>query len=236
MHEYIDENSKILTNECPGYGLQKISRLKSQCENMNFSEQIRYNRLFKQVVNKGGESAINYIKRFNNAKALEISVGNGYYEYNLIHTFLDNFQKFGKYYAQIAIYQVELRRQEKFINEKLFSLSDLKIDYLNLENSVRNNERERIFLNQGAVTVEVNTQPRNDLSNREKKKAIKNHTSIHATQIISIMNVTVGNQMRASYVDWKIILSQIFRNQKLRIRKFTGTIKIQKLVRIDRRK
>ena len=78
LHEYIDENSKILTNECPGYGLQKISRLKSQCENMNFSEQIRYNRLFKQVVNKGGESAINYIKRFNNAKALEISVGNSY--------------------------------------------------------------------------------------------------------------------------------------------------------------
>ena len=39
---------------------------------MNFSDQNRYNRMFQQVVHKGGKSIINYIKRFKNAKALEI--------------------------------------------------------------------------------------------------------------------------------------------------------------------
>ena len=46
----------------------------------------------------------------------------------------------------------------------------------------------------------------------------------------------VRNQIRASDVDWKIILSQIFQNQTLRIRNFTGTRKSLKLVRIDQRK
>ena len=46
----------------------------------------------------------------------------------------------------------------------------------------------------------------------------------------------VRNQIRASDVDWKIILSQIFQNQTLWIRNFTGTRKSLKLVRIDQRK
>ena len=46
------------------------------------------------------------------------------------------------------------------------------------------------------------------------------------------MNVTVRNQIPASDVDPRIISLQIFRDWKLQTRKFTGTPKIRKLVRI----
>ena len=49
----------------------------------------------------------------------------------------------------------------------------MQIDYLNLENSVKIH-RQNILLNKGAVTVEVHTQLRNTLSNREIKMAIIN--------------------------------------------------------------
>ena len=58
--------------------------------------------MFQKVVHKGRESAINYIKIFQNAKALGIAVGNSYSEYQLMHTFLGNFQQGVKYYAKIA--------------------------------------------------------------------------------------------------------------------------------------
>ena len=90
LHAYIDE---ILIQDYPGDEVQTISRLQSQCAKMTFSDQIRYNRLFRKVIYKGGESEINYIKTFKNAKDLEISVGNSYSQDQLMHTFLDNFQK-----------------------------------------------------------------------------------------------------------------------------------------------
>ena len=52
----------------------------------DFSDKSRYNRLFHQVVHKGGNSEINYINRLKNAKVLAISVGNTYSEAQLIHT------------------------------------------------------------------------------------------------------------------------------------------------------
>ena len=54
---------------------------------MTFAEQNRYNRLFKQVIHKGGKPVINFIKIFQNAKALAISVRNSYSEDQLMHTF-----------------------------------------------------------------------------------------------------------------------------------------------------
>ena len=60
------------------------------------------------------------------------------------------------------------------MNQKSLSISDLKIEYFNLDNSVRNNARD-FFLNQGAVTVKVHTQIRIALSTIEKKKAVINH-------------------------------------------------------------
>ena len=93
FHAYIDTLSQILIGEYTGDGVQAISRLQSQCENMTFSDQSSYNRPFKQVIHKGGESEINYIKIFQNSKALAISVGNSYSEYQLMHTLFENFQQ-----------------------------------------------------------------------------------------------------------------------------------------------
>ena len=56
---YIDASSKILIDKIPGDGVQAISRLKSQCANMTFDDQSRYNRLFQKSIHKVGESEIN---------------------------------------------------------------------------------------------------------------------------------------------------------------------------------
>ena len=80
---------------------------------MTFADKGRNYRNFQQVTHKGGESATNSIKRFQNAHALSVSVGNSYCEDQLIHTFIDNFHQGGKYSAQIASHQAELRREEK---------------------------------------------------------------------------------------------------------------------------
>ena len=69
---------------------------------MTFADKIRYDRTFQQVIHKEGGSTINYIKRFKNAHALSVLVGNSYSEDQLMHTFLDNFRQGGKYSAQIA--------------------------------------------------------------------------------------------------------------------------------------
>ena len=143
LHAYIDTHSQRLIYDCPGDGVQAISIFQSQYENMKFAAQSRYNRMFQQVVQKGGESSINYIKIFKNAKALAVSVDNSYTEYHRMPTFLDNFQQGGKYSAQIASHQAEFRTEERIIYQKSLSISGLQIDYLDLENSVRNNEREQ---------------------------------------------------------------------------------------------
>ena len=57
---------------------------------------------------------MNYINRFQNTQALSVSGENTYSEDQLMQTFLDNFHQGGKYCAQIAIHQEELRREENF--------------------------------------------------------------------------------------------------------------------------
>ena len=76
---------------------------------------------------------MNYIKIFQNAHALSISVGNSYPEDQLMHTFLDNFHQGGKKSARVAIHQAELRREEKFTDKKLLNISSLQTGYLNLD-------------------------------------------------------------------------------------------------------
>ena len=73
-----------------------------------------------------------------------------------MHTLSKKIQQGGKYSAQIESRQADFRIVEKSIDKKSWSISDLQIDYLNLENSVGYNEREN-FLDQGSVTVEVHT-------------------------------------------------------------------------------
>ena len=78
---------------------------------MTFANKSRHAKTFQQVTHKGGESEINYIKRFQNAQALSVSVGNSYSEDQIMHTFLDNFRQGVKYSAQLASHQAELRRE-----------------------------------------------------------------------------------------------------------------------------
>ena len=64
LHANIDVHSRILIAELPKYGIKCIEKLLSHCANMNFADKIRYDKNFQQVTQKGGEYAINYIKRF----------------------------------------------------------------------------------------------------------------------------------------------------------------------------
>ena len=57
---------------------------------------------------------MNYIKIFQNAQALSFSVGNSHSEDQYMRIFLDNSYQGGKYTAQIASHQAELRREKTF--------------------------------------------------------------------------------------------------------------------------
>ena len=48
----------------------------------------------------------------------------------------------GKYSAQLACHQAELRREEKFPDQKCLNISCLQTDYLNLDNSVSGSSRQ----------------------------------------------------------------------------------------------
>ena len=45
---------------------------------------------------------------------------------------MDNFHQGGKYFAQIASHQAELRREENITDQKSLSISSLQTDYLNM--------------------------------------------------------------------------------------------------------
>ena len=102
LHASIDVHSRRLIAEFPRDGIRCIEKLQLHCANMTFADKSRYDMTFQQVTHKVGEFAINYIKIFQNAHALSVSVGNSYPEDQLMHTFLDNFEQGGKYSAQIA--------------------------------------------------------------------------------------------------------------------------------------
>ena len=64
-----------------------------------------------------------------------------------MHIFLDKFHQGGKYTAQIASHQAELRREKKSTDQKYLSIISLRTDYLNLESSSgsgRNNYRTNV--------------------------------------------------------------------------------------------
>ena len=105
LHANIDVHSRRLIAELPKDGVKCIEKLQSHCANMTFADKSRYDRTFQHVTHKGGGSAINYIKRFQDLRALSVSVVNSYSEDQLMHTFLDNFHQGGKYSAQISSHQ-----------------------------------------------------------------------------------------------------------------------------------
>ena len=133
LHANIDVHSRRLIAEFPSYGLKYIEKLQSHCANMNFAYKSIYDRTFQLVTHKEGESAISYTKRFQNAHALSVFLGNSYSEYQLLHTFLDNFEQGGKNSTQIVRHQAELRRGEKLTDQKSLNISSLQTDYLNLD-------------------------------------------------------------------------------------------------------
>ena len=118
FHANIDVHSRRLISGFPKDGIKSIEKLQSHCANMTFADKIIYDGTFQQVTHKGGEYTINYIKRFQNAHALSVSLGNSYSEDQLMHTFLDNLHQSKKYSAQIASHQAELRREETFTDQK----------------------------------------------------------------------------------------------------------------------
>ena len=117
LYANIDIHSRRLIAEFPKYGVKYLDKVQSHCANMTFADKSRYDRTLQQVTHKGGESAINYINSFQNAHALSVSVVNSYYEDQIMHTFMDNFHQGGKYSAQIASQQAELRREKSLLTK-----------------------------------------------------------------------------------------------------------------------
>ena len=111
LHTNIDIHGRSLIAEFRRDGLKRISKLHSHCTNITFSDKSRYDRLFQIVTHKEGVSSMNYIKIFQNAHALSVSVGNSYSEDHFMHIFLDKFRQGEKYTAQISIHHAKLRRK-----------------------------------------------------------------------------------------------------------------------------
>ena len=114
---------------------------------MNNYEKSRHDRFSHKITHKGGELAMNSIKKLQNAQALSVSAENSYSEDKLMNMFLDNFHQGGTYIAHIARHQVELRREGNLTYRKYLTITFLQTDYLNLDRSSgsgRNNERENI--------------------------------------------------------------------------------------------
>ena len=84
---------------------------------------------------------------------------------------MDNFHQGRKYSSQIASHQAELRREEKFTDQKYLSISSLQTDYLNIDRISgcgRNSEREN------TVQTKCNFCGGANFSEGEKSKRIRN--------------------------------------------------------------
>ena len=73
---------------------------------------------------------MNYIQRFQNEQVLSVSVKKSYSGYQLMHIFLDNFYQGGKYTAQIASLQAELRREQTFTDQNIYLLHFYRLNVL----------------------------------------------------------------------------------------------------------
>ena len=87
---------------------------------MTFADKSRYDKMFQQVTHKGGEYKMNYIKIFQNAQTLSVSVWNYYSEDKMVHIFLDNFHKGGKYSAQIASNQADIGEKKNTPTKNIY--------------------------------------------------------------------------------------------------------------------
>ena len=95
-----------------------------------------------------------------------------------MHTFPDNFCQGGKYSAQISSHQSELRREERFNDQKYLSISSLQTGYLNLDtrsgfgrNSERANTVHTKYTFCGGVNHSAETNSKR--SDRKRKKLLR---------------------------------------------------------------
>ena len=124
-----------------------------------------------------------------------------------------------------------IEERGKFVYQKSLFISDLKIDYLDLENSVRNNERG-IFDQSRCSHYEVSHRNEKFYEQQKKVKVYKISPLNSQILITSIMKVTTGNQIRASDVDQRIISLQFVFKLDTSEKKITGTRKILKLLKL----
>ena len=76
-----------------------------------------------------------------------------------MHIFLNKFHQGGKYSAQISSHQAKLRREGKFTEQNILSVTSLQNEYLNLDissGSGRNNEGANL-IHKNVPFVEVLT-------------------------------------------------------------------------------
>ena len=123
-----------------------------------------------------------------------------------MHTFLDNFQQSGKYSAQLASHQVELRREELYPDQKCLNISSLQTEYLNPDSSQsgssKHNEKAKSSKAKCTYCGLNNHSVGKCFKNirKEKEKACSAGTSSNKNSIVQL-----GNDLDA---DPKIILSK----------------------------
>ena len=85
---------------------------------------------------------------------------------------MDNIRQGGKYSAQIASHQAELRKEGKFTDQKSLSISSLQTDYLNLDSTSGCVKivREKLLSRQSTIFLEVPTILQKNASNVSESK------------------------------------------------------------------
>ena len=101
---------------------------------------------------------------------------------------------------RISIDQAEFRREEKVSDKKSLSLSSLKNDYLNLKNLEKATERANFAHSKRGHCG--GPHPTENASNNSGQKRERNSTCV--TTKTNAMQVTIGNPIRVSDVDWRI--------------------------------
>ena len=112
-----------------------------------------------------------------------------------MHTFLYNFHQGEKYSAHIAIHQAELKREEKFTDQKSLKISLLQTDYLILDSSSgssMNNERAHAVQTKCTFCGGKNHSAENASKGQERKRRKLTRLMFHLTEI---GNVRLGNAL-----------------------------------------
>ena len=123
-----------------------------------------------------------------------------------MHTFLDNFQQSGKYSAQLASHQAELRREKKYPGQKCLNISSLQTEYLNLDSSQSGSSKHNEKANSAKAKCTYcglynhSMEKCFKISAKKKRKLV-----LMVLRLTKIQIVQLGNALD---VDLKIILSQ----------------------------